>query len=57
MVVITCEDRVPYIQGFATTSYSRKIIVHCINYKIKLLRDDIRQSNLWQKVVFVPFLL
>lgn len=57
MAVVWCEDRVPYIQGFATTNFSREIIVHCINYKIKLLCDDIRLSNLWKKVVFVPCLM
>jgi hypothetical protein len=47
MVVVPCEDRVPYIQGFATTNFSRKIIVHCFSHKIKLLSDDIILSNWW----------
>jgi hypothetical protein len=47
MVVVSCEDCVPFIQGFATTIFIRKIIVHCISYKIKLPCDDIRLSNLW----------
>lgn len=57
IVVVSCDDRVPYIQGFATTNFSRKIIVQCISYKIKLPCDDIRLSNLWQKVVFVRCLV